>query len=245
MDSTIVRLSAIDTERFGIPIARAQDLTVTDLPGVVDFCRTHSVRMLVARCRTADVNAAQAMEAAGFQIMDTLVYYVYKFARSPIPPDQNPVAMRFVRPGDEQQVERIARLAFQGYRGHYHADARLDRQKADQAYISWAVRSCTSRDVADDVLIAHNDEDILGFATLRMNTPQEGEGVLFGVAPAAQGQGIYRSFMIRAMHWTQQQQAEQMVVSTQVDHIAVQKVWARLGFVMSHSYYTFHKWFDE
>ena len=35
-----------------------------------------------------------------------------------------------------------------------------------------------------------------------------------------------------------------MVLSTQVTNLAVQKVWSRLGFEPSRSYYTFHLWFD-
>jgi GNAT superfamily N-acetyltransferase len=85
----------------------------------------------------------------------------------------------------------------------------------------------------------------VGFATLRLNNPEEGEGVLFGVGPLAQGQGIYRSFMIHGMEWCLQQGMTRMVVSTQITNIAVQKVWTRLGFEPSHAYYTFHKWFDD
>ena len=44
-----------------------------------------------------------------------------------------------------------------------------------------------------EVLVAEVDGRLAGFATLRMNNSEEGEGVLFGVAPFAQGSGIYRS----------------------------------------------------
>jgi GNAT superfamily N-acetyltransferase len=238
----IVEMSAIDTARYGAEIARANDITRETLPNVLDFCHDQQVNMLIARCRTTDLPAAQEMERNGFLLMDTLVYYGFKYARTPIPEDVGKTPIRFKRSGDEAQVEAVARDAFQGYFGHYHADSRLSKEKADEAYVSWAVRSCVDTAVADDVLIA-GDDGVLGFATLRMNTPQEGEGVLFGVAPAAQGRGIYRSFMIRAMQWVQEQGADTIVVSTQVTNIPVQKVWARLGFTMSHSFYTFHKWF--
>jgi GNAT superfamily N-acetyltransferase len=109
--------------------------------------------------------------------------------------------------------------------------------------MSWAVRSCVSKDVANEVLIAERDGRVVGFATLRINSPQEGEGVLFGVAPEAQGLGIYRSFMLSGMQWCRQQGVQRMLVSTQITNIAVQKVWCRVGFEPSHSYYTFHKWF--
>ena len=80
---------------------------------------------------------------------------------------------------------------------------------------------------------------------MRLNSPEEGEGVLFGVAPAAQGRGIYRSFMVRGMEWCLAQGTSRMVVSTQITNIAVQKVWTRLGFEPHKSYLTFHRWFDD
>ena len=105
------------------------------------------------------------------------------------------------------------------------------------------MRSCTSKQVATEVLVAERDNRIIGFATLRLNTPEEGEGVLFAVAPEAQGGGIYRSFMVNGMQWCKEQQAKRMVVSTQVTNVAVQKVWCRVGFEPARSYYTFHRWF--
>ena len=152
---------------------------------------------------------------------------------------------RPVRPGDDEQVRQVAAESFRGYFGHYHADPRLDSRLCDEVYVSWAVRSCLSREVAGEVLVAELDGRVAGMATLRMNDSEEGEGVLFGVAPAAQGHGIYRSFMIRAMEWCRAQGATRMVVSTQITNLAVQKVWTRVGFEPSHAYYTFHKWFDR
>lgn len=239
-----VYLSAIDEERFGIRTARAKQVTLDTLPAIMDFCRANDVTLLIARCLTSELRAAQAMEREGFVLMDTLVYYARKLLKKPIPPDTGEISVRPVRPGEEEIVKAVAAESFRGYFGHYHADERLDPVKCDEAYVDWAVRSCVSREVADEVLVADLEGTIAGFATLRMNSEEEGEGVLFGVAPFAQGRGIYRSFMVHGMEWCLSQGARRMVVSTQIINIAVQKVWARVGFEASHAYYTFHKWFD-
>jgi GNAT superfamily N-acetyltransferase len=110
--------------------------------------------------------------------------------------------------------------------------------------MSWAFRSCVSRDVADEVLVADLAGSIVGFATLRLNGAEEGEGVLFGVAPRAQRKGIYRSLVINSMQWCLAKGMRHMIYSTQINNIAVQKVLVRLGFEPSYAYYTFHKWFD-
>jgi GNAT superfamily N-acetyltransferase len=185
------------------------------------------------------------MEGLGCLLTDTLIYYSFDLAKRAIPEDSPRAVVRTVVPGDEMQVERVASAAFQGYYGHYHADANLDPVKCNEGYVSWAVRSCTSKQVATEVLVAESNGRIVGFATLRLNSPEEGEGVLFAVAPEAQGSGIYRSFMVTGMRWCREQRVHRMVVSTQITNIAVQKVWCRVGFEPAHSYYTFHKWFGS
>jgi len=66
------------------------------------------------------------------------------------------------------------------------------------------------------VLVAAIDDNVVGFATPRLNSPEEGEGVLFAVAPEAQGSGIYRSFVVSGMHWCKEQGVRRMVVSTRL-----------------------------
>jgi len=238
-----VHLSALDQERFGIRTARASDVGPDNLAALVDFCAANQVRFLIARCPASDLAAAQAMERNGFMLTDTLVYYTRNLTL-PIPANSSPVMVRPIRAGEEEQVRVIAAESFKGYYGHYHADPRLDRDKCDAAYTSWAVRSCISRDVADEVLVAEREGALVGFATLRLNNPKEGEGVLFGVALEAQGLGIYLSFMIHSMEWFKSKGCTRQVVSTQITNIAVQRVWVRLGFKPKQAYYTFHKWFD-
>jgi GNAT superfamily N-acetyltransferase len=241
----VVHLSQIDEERFGIRTARASHVTLETLPPILDFCFRTDVTLLIARCDASDLRVAQAMEIKGFSLMDTLVYYARDLTGPAIPQDTGKITPRPIAIGEEEKVKAVAAQSFRDYSGHYHADTRLERSKCDEAYVSWAVRSCVSREVADEVLVAKQNSDILGFATLRLNSADEGEGVLFGVTPYSQGRGIYRSFMIHGMRWCLAKGASRMVVSTQITNIAVQKVWTRLGFEPSHAYYTFHKWFDK
>ncbi len=234
--------SEVDSDRFGVRVARAH-VEGNNLPQALEFCAAERISLLIARCPSTELRAAQEMEGLGFLLMDTLVYYSFDLVKRAIPDGSSQAHVRKFVLEDKAQVENVAAAAFKGYYGHYHADPRLDRKKCDEGYVSWAVRSCTSKQVATEVLVAVHDNRIIGFATLRLNTPEEGEGVLFGVAPEAQGSGIYRSFMVNGMQWCKEQQAKRMVVSTQVTNVAVQKVWCRVGFEPAHSYYTFHKWF--
>ena len=239
-----VHLSAIDEERFGIRTARASHVTPDTLPSIIDFCRTNDVVLLIARCPVSEVRAAQALEREGSRLMDTLVYYVRDLTKTPFPPDITDIPVRIMRPGEEEAVKMVAAESFHGYYGHYHSDERLDPAKCDETYADWALRSCVQRDATSEVFVADLKGTIVGFATLRLNNSEEGEGVLFAVAPAAQKRDLYRSFILHGMEWCRSKGARRMVVSTQITNIAVQKVWARVGFEFNRAYYTFHKWFD-
>ncbi len=243
-DSPDVHLSAIDEERFGIRTAKAFHVSAVTLPAVIGFCQAQGVALLIARCSTSELTAAQAMEQHGFFLTDTLVYYSRSLLKPLIPEDTGQVQVRPVRPGEEEAVRNVAASAFQGYLGHYHADGRLDRAKCDEVYPDWAFRSCVFRQVAQEVLVAEVDGAIAGFATVRLNSPEESEGLLAGVAEGARSQGVYRALLLERMRWSLSQGATRTLVSTQVANASVQRQWTRLGYQPSHSYYTFHKWFS-
>jgi GNAT superfamily N-acetyltransferase len=237
------QLSPLDTQRFGVRTARARVTTVEEVPEVLDFCAREGVQFLIARCRADDLRIAHQLEQAGGRLMDTLVYYRRDLRKAPVPEEKPPVLIRPARPEDEEAIRHVATEAFRGYRGHYHADPRLDPAKADEAYVDWAVRSCRG-ELADEVLVAVGEKALLGFVSLCFGRSGEAEGRLFGVSPEAWGKGVSRALMVEALRWCQRRGALYMSISTQLTNIAVQKVWVRVGFEPSHAYYTFHVWFD-
>jgi GNAT superfamily N-acetyltransferase len=244
MTASNIRLSAIDEDRFGIRTARVSAVTLDQLPTISEFCRANDVKFLIARCPVYEVQTVQAMQEGGFTLMDTLVYFTRRLASAPIPPHAESLTIRPVRPEEAEEVSTLTAQVFRGYRGHYHADPRLERDKCDAVYASWAYRSCISRDVADEVLIAERHGKIVGFITLRIRSSEEGEGSLYGVDPNIQGHGIGRNLIIGALRWFDSKQVEKMIISTQITNLSSQKVWVRLGFEPNRAEYTFHKWFD-
>jgi GNAT superfamily N-acetyltransferase len=239
-----IHLSAIDEDRFGVRTARVANVTEGQLDAIDAFCQANQVRMLIARCYVYELRTAQLMEGRGYSLMDTLIYYTRRLAATPIAEFSSGVTIRPVQPEEADAVARLTAAVFRNYRGHYHADTRLDPADSDEVYTSWAYRSVMSRQVADQVLVAEREGQIVGFIAVRMNSKIEGEGALYGVDPAIQGHGIGRNLIIGALRWLEARQAEKMVISTQITNISSQKVWVRLGFEPMHAQYTFHKWYD-
>ena len=239
-----IYLSHLDIERFGIQIAKSRNLTLDILDQVLDFCLIEDVSLLITRCPVSDLDLVHELENHGFELMDTLVSSSAKLGNLSFENFDEPTIRNYIK-GDETFVEDIARESFSGYFGHYHADKLLNRNICDEIYVDWAIRSCKSREVADEVLLAELKNKVVGFVTLRINNEENGEAVLAGVLPSSQLLGIYGKLISKGMHWCLSQGLLQMTVSTQITNIAVQKVWVRLGFEPLTAFYTFHKWFSN
>lgn len=237
-------LSPIDTERFGVTAARALNVTSPFLESVLHFSKEHQVQFLMARCDMGDMEAVQAMEAEGFFLTDTLLYYEGS-TESPSPATGlKSLIIRPLADGEGQAVQELAALSFHGYYGHYHADPRLNRDKCDEVYASWAYRSCVQRDVADEVFVAEKGNAICGFAAVKIHDSRTGEFILNAVHPRYWKIGVYSQLISQAKRLLFQRGIERIIISTQLSNVAVQKVWTREGFWLSHGFYTLHKWFD-
>lgn len=238
-----IRLSQIDTDRFGVITARADGLDVDQLVSVIDFCNSHKVQLLISRCRVEDVATIHALGAAGFLLMDTLVYYKRDLARSPVS-GQPGGLIELMKPGDEDRVEAIARECFRDYSGHYHADLRLDRDACTETYASWA-RACCEKAYGGFVLVAGEAGKRVGFSSFRQGPGKVGELVLGAVLPAARGAGLYRKLTLEGMVRLQSSGAEKFITSTHLGNWSAQASWTATGLHPYNAYHTFHRWFDR
>ena len=238
-----IEVNALETKRFGIVAARVVDDTAT--PDAIDSAaQAEGVRMLTVRIDTADLARVRLLEASGFRMMDTLVYYGRETGDLPLRPAcPEGVTCRLAAPADAPAVADIARAGFAAYMGHYHADPNLDSAAADAAYVEWAETSTARCCRNAPVIIADHEGRSAGFLALRMNRADEAEIVLNAVQPRMQGRGIYAVLLSEALHLAASLGALRVITSTQIDNRAVQRVWIRQGFVPIRSLHTLHKWF--
>lgn len=245
MSNTNIQLSVLDEARFAVRTARATLNSYDDVLNAIAFCYANHVRLLIVRCPVIDIRVAQMMEQHGALLMDTLVYYTRNL-EEPLIFEGNPtVHIRPIREDDIHSIELIARAAFQDYNGHYHADERLDRTACNETYVSWALRSCQDKSLADEVLVAEFAGSRVGFGAIKRTASDITDGRLYAVMPDVKRQGVYRALLQHSLVWSKEQGCSRMLYSTQITNVVAQRICMRLGFEISHAYYTFHKWFDE
>ncbi|QCO58126.1 GNAT family N-acetyltransferase (plasmid) [Pseudorhodobacter turbinis] len=246
-----LKINALETRRFGMVCAGIDGMAsqLPDLAEVNRQAQMQGVAMISVRVDVSALDRVHTLEADGYRLMDTLVYYNGNLAQDrPALSLPTGISFRVATPQDAEAVGSLARLCFKNYIGHYHSDPRLDSKAADAAYAEWAERSVRQVSARDPVFLVLQGDDIAGFLTTRTRADDAHEFVLNGVAPEYQGRGLYAALlnaaarMIDAEAQGQEPQAL-LSISTQINNYGVQRVWARMGLVHSQSFYTFHKWF--
>lgn len=246
-----LKINDLETKRFGI-VCAGIDGMVSQMPDLAELNRQaqmQGVAMISVRVDVSALDRVHALEADGYRLMDTLVYYSGKLA-----PDRPALSLpegvffRVATPQDAGAVGQLARVCFENYIGHYHSDPRLDSKAADAAYVEWAETSVRQASARDPVFLVLHGDDIAGFLTTKTRADGAREFVLNGVAPEYQGRGLYAALLDAAARMIDveargQEPQALLSISTQINNYGVQRVWARMGLVHSQSFYTLHKWF--
>lgn len=234
--------SPLESERFLIKAGKIAIDNPSDVPTMIKEAKSQDFDFLSVRVDFNRIDLVQTLEKAGFFLTDTLVYYKRKLT-APLQPLERPTnyTIRKAETPDTDKIVMIAKSSFQDYIGHYHTDPKFDKSKVDAIYPDWTYRSCTEGLLSDVIFVTEENGEITSFATVR-KYDRTAEGVLFGVHPNHQGKGIYRQLIRASMEWGTANNCSEVVYSTQLNNVAVQKVWIREGCEMNNAYYTLHLW---
>lgn len=191
------RTLAWDSAFFGIPMGRIEYLlgargTLREalLHAAVDALRQQGVRHISARTDVADIALLTQLEANGFRLMDSLVTYTTRPRKEPPHAVREVGTIRDFTPEDGPELLQIATDAYRGFRGRFHFDPAIARERADAFYVEWA-RQCLAKTMADTILVSEGSEgQLLGFLAFRRREPVSTVG---GVAVFGGGLGACRA----------------------------------------------------
>jgi GNAT superfamily N-acetyltransferase len=236
--SDVAAPSPLDSERFGIAVARADGVTAASVPLLVSFVEENGIEMVIARCDGADQEAARALAGAGMVLLEGQITY-----RGPLEPLSQQGGIREGVPDDAEVVAELARAGFLALAGHYHADPRLSSHPCEEIYVDWALRGL-SGDAADVFYVAEVEGRVAAFGMFS----QSGAEVTFllsTVAEPARGLGLYTAMLHRGMEWGAERGGEEMIGITGFGNIPAQRNLIRAGLRPVESTWTFHGWRDQ
>jgi GNAT superfamily N-acetyltransferase len=219
------------------------------LDSVLREAETRGVECLVHRPSTDDAPAIHALEQRGFLLVDTLLDYVYDFTpERELPSSAGPagVQVRSARAADLDGLLEVARRAFAGHCGRFHADPRIPQQAAVRVYEEW-IRS-SLEGFADWILAAEIGGAIAGYSAWKRPSEAEARhGIALGhysigaVDPAYSGRGLFRALTLEGMR---RLSGEVSLVEgpTHAANVPVQRAYASLGWRVAGARHGFHRW---
>jgi GNAT superfamily N-acetyltransferase len=233
-----------DTAFFGINTARIlpQRLDEAMLNQVLMETRAWGARVLHYLSCSDDELSVQLAEAAGFHLVDmrvTLEWTTAHIQSAHAPAD---IVIREYHADDLAGLIAIARNSY--HQTRYYYDHHYPRERCDELYAEWIVRSCEGD--ADNVLVAERNGEAIGYTTCHLlESEQEGQIGLVGIRSDVRGGGIGRLLIEHTQHWFLAQGVRVVSVVTQGRNIAAQRLYQRCGFVTRQVQLWYHKWFDE
>jgi ribosomal protein S18 acetylase RimI-like enzyme len=235
-----------DTEQIGLNAARLDYLVAIGtyeeqygvksvlLSAVVRHCERRNLQHLSVRLDASDLSGLHVLESAGFITMDGILTFALEVPDLlPYEPDEGP-RIRLAGPADSAEAAAVASEAY--VHDRFHADPGIPKERADALHAVWLRNSCLGK-AADAVVVAEDEQGLLGFVTCRLQRDTEphlgslaGTIVLVATAGRARRKGVAQAATRAALDWFRDQGAEVVEVGTQLRNIPAARLYQSLGF---------------
>jgi len=233
--------SEIESNRFNLRILRGtqESLDPQAISHIIDAERAD---VAIIRIPATEQHTVHILDRTGFPYIcaDNLVYYACDLATYTPKPLRN-AHLKFVPCSDAEYgaLNVLVDKCFTDYTNHYYSNPVLDKTDILAGYKEWALKYATSNSPTQTCLLVKRGDTVIAFSTYRFEG-NECEIILNGVAPEESRAGVYSDLVRFAQAHFKGLGCKTMIVSTQVQNYAVQKVWAREGFQLAYAYTTVH-----
>jgi hypothetical protein len=233
--------SILDSERFGFNIAK---INIFDNPikELLNELKVNNYKLILSKVNASDIKLINDLESNGFILKDIQVTYKYDLSK-PLPvalPED--FKIRQAKISDKNALYEIAKKSFENY-GHYAKDEKLDPEKCREIYGDWIVRSF-DKNVADNILVADINGNIGGFLSHKIynNDFKYAAGGIGAVDANYRNRDIFKSVTIFGLNWALENNCKWVEHNVLITNTPVNRSFGKLGFKISNSFITFHKW---
>jgi dTDP-4-amino-4,6-dideoxy-D-galactose acyltransferase len=188
-----------------------------------------------ARVDASDISSLHVLEEAGFLTVDGILTFALDLKDHTEVATVNNFKIRLATADDAAAAAALAGTAY--VHDRFHADPFIDRELADQLHANWVRNSCDGK-AADAVLIAEDENGLLGFVTCKVsgdarhNSPDARRGTIVLVASAthARSRRVGYGLTMAALEWFRQSGCETVEVGTQLSNIPASRLYQKCGF---------------
>ena len=245
MQKTNTYISEIDTNRFGIKVAKI-DAYKSDPKVLIDRLRDENVRLLISRIDCKQLQLINRLESLGFKLKDIQVTYRYKIENLNFAESSSDIYLRDAEDSDKESLLAIAAEAFLDY-GHYAADTKLDRKKSHELYVDWVSRSLNDIRVAQKVSVADMNREVVGFLIsqkIEENNSYFSKGVIGAVAEKYRDKNVFRFLVQHGMIWAKKLGLEWVEHNVLITNYPANAALSGIGFKIYTSLATLHLWLE-
>ena len=221
------------------------------LEAASDSVSNNGDEFLLCKISGVDDDKRSALIKNGFELVDTLVDYVYALPNEQSPglhqkSVQDGFELRLATVADIDSLAEVARASFANHFGRFHSDPRIGREQATRIYEEW-IRSCVSG-WADWIILAVKDGRIAGYSAWKKPSSLDlrhdirlAHYSIAGIHPDFFGKGLFTT-LTRAGMEMMQGHALWLEGPTHVDNHPVQRAYEKLGWKKAGTQTAFHKW---
>jgi len=235
------RESPTESARFGLRVFRAEASAI-DAEALVDALARERVDIAIVRIPAHALGSLQTLRVRGLVpiVADTIVRYETSLPITPLVLDES-VTFRPATARDAERLETLAREIFDGYVSHYHANPLFPAAKIADGYGEWAASHVRGGRAGTIAWLVESHGEVAGFSCCRVDEATGlAIGVLNGVLPAFRGRGVYRGMLRRMLHDFGARGLKRFAIATQVQNVAVQRIWVAEGLALTRTDNTVH-----
>ncbi|HRS53652.1 MAG TPA: GNAT family N-acetyltransferase [Bacteroidales bacterium] len=138
--------------------------------------------------------------------------------------------------------ENLEELAYQsGNYSRFKLDKNFEPYHFFSLYKIWLQKSL-SKEIADEVFVYTENDNILGFVTVSLNENNFGKIGLIAVEQNTRGKGIGRKLIKAVANYLLDYQINKLFVSTQHANKNACNFYQKLGFILDKKEYYYHLW---
>jgi GNAT superfamily N-acetyltransferase len=233
--------SPLESDRFGLNIYRGATDHL-DIEAIKTSILQNLIDVAIFRLPAEKTNTLHFLGKLGFPyiVADTLVYYSTDLEQYNTTDFRNKDLVFCPVGALEQDIlKSLVDIIFKNYTNHYASNPYFEENAIRAGYKEWVLGYINAKEKL--VWFVKRGAEIIGFAACSFDTVKsEFEGVLYGVLPSHSGGGVYTDIIKFTKNFAKEEGFKTMLVSTQIQNYAVQKVWGREGFSIKNAYTTIH-----
>lgn len=239
-----MKFSELESKRFGLRIFRqifTEDLNEISSQKIVDQMTENEADMLIFRFPVQKQFQLHFLQKSNLPIIfaDTLVYYQTVLTENILPLKNQDLSFEICEKDKLSVLESLNDQIFDAYTTHYFSNPIFKRKDILAGYQEWALAYAKTENSGKVAFLIKKGQIYVGFITLSLEN-QTVEGILNGILPEFQNQGIYTDTLrfVKKRYFEMGFQA--MKISTQIQNYAVQKAWTKEGFHLNQAWVTLH-----